>query len=97
LRTAPRSCRRGIYFDTDAPNPLDGGRLGLRILAYPRGLDKKVGTMAEHAITDTVADADFAARVKTYRLFLGLLKFGLLTVVILLIILAVSTQLGRVG
>ncbi len=53
--------------------------------------------MAEHAVTDTAADADFAERVKTYRLFLGLLKFGLLGVVILLIILAVTTQLGRVG
>ncbi|MGH6817809.1 MAG: aa3-type cytochrome c oxidase subunit IV [Methylovirgula sp.] len=53
--------------------------------------------MAEHAVTDTASDPDFAEHVRTYRLFLGLLKFGLLGVILLLIILAVSTQLGRVG
>lgn len=53
--------------------------------------------MAEHAITDPASDADFAERVRTYRRFLSLLKFSLAGIVILLIILAVTTQLGRVG
>jgi hypothetical protein len=47
--------------------------------------------MTEHTITDTQADADFAEHVRTYHLFLNLCKFGLLTVVIILIILAVVT------
>lgn len=51
--------------------------------------------MAEHAIAESQADADFAERVKTYRAFLTLIKFGLLTVVTLLIILAVVTLPGR--
>jgi Bacterial aa3 type cytochrome c oxidase subunit IV len=53
--------------------------------------------MAEHAVTDTASDPDFAEHVRTYHLFLGLLKYGLLGVVLLLIFLAVTTQLGRVG
>jgi hypothetical protein len=53
--------------------------------------------MAEHAMTNTAADADFAERVRTYRQFLSILKFALLGIVVLLIILAVTTQMGRVG
>ncbi len=53
--------------------------------------------MADHAITDTAPDADFAEHVRTYHRFLSILKFSLAGIVILLIILAVTTQLGRVG
>lgn len=47
--------------------------------------------MAEHALAATEADADYEVRVKTYRSFLKLIRFGLLTVVIVLILLAVVT------
>ncbi|HKH81694.1 MAG TPA: aa3-type cytochrome c oxidase subunit IV [Methylovirgula sp.] len=47
--------------------------------------------MAEHLATDAQADADFEERVRTYNLFRNLFKFGLLTVVIILIFLAVVT------
>ncbi|HLH10422.1 MAG TPA: aa3-type cytochrome c oxidase subunit IV [Methylovirgula sp.] len=47
--------------------------------------------MAEHAIMDTENDADFAEHVRTYKMFVRLLKLGIVGVVILLIILAVVT------
>lgn len=47
--------------------------------------------MAEHLASNAEADADFAEHVRTYHLFLNLLKFGLIGVVIALIILAVVT------
>jgi hypothetical protein len=53
--------------------------------------------MAEHAVTDTETDADFAEHLRTYHGFLNLFKFGLVGVIILLILLAVVTQAGRVG
>jgi hypothetical protein len=53
--------------------------------------------MADHAVTDTETDADFADHLRTYHQFLSLLKFGLVGVVTLLIILAVVAQSGRVG
>jgi hypothetical protein len=94
---AIRPCRRRTNFNACRLNPLDGGGLGLRILAHSGTLNKMGGTMAEHAITETAPDADFAEHVRTYHQFLSILKYGLVGVIILLIILAVTTQLGRVG
>ena len=47
--------------------------------------------MADHRAMDVGTDADFVEHVKTYHLFLKLLKYGLLGVICVLIILAVVT------
>jgi hypothetical protein len=72
------------------PNPLDDGGRWLRILAN-QDLEQLGGTMADHHAMDIGTDADFAEHVKTYHLFLKLLKYGLIGVICVLIILAIVT------